>query len=125
MTAIQWADHNAAEFAKAFGVMNFSHDDFIRTTQERHKSRVTQYVTALIKSGDIYKGSYEGWYDENQEEYVTETVAKEAGYKSAVTGKPLVRRREDCYFFKLSAYQARLADQAMMSNELQKNRAQV
>jgi methionyl-tRNA synthetase len=110
MTAIAWADRNAAEFAKAFAFMNTSNDDFIRTTQERHKSRVVEYVSALIKSGAIYPGSYEGWYDENQEEYLTETVAKEQEYKSAVTGKPLVRRTEKCYFFKLSAYQTRLEE---------------
>ena len=108
VSAIQWADRNAAEFAKAFAFINASNNDFIRTTQDRHKTRVVEYVSALIKSGAIYQGSYEGWYDENQEEYLTETVAKEQEYKSTVTGKPLVRRTEKCYFFKLSAYQARL-----------------
>jgi methionyl-tRNA synthetase len=108
MSAIQWADRNAAEFAKAFAFINASNDDFIRTTQERHKTRVIEYVSAMIKSGAIYPGTYEGWYDENQEEYLTETVAKEQDYKSSVTGKPLVRRSEKCYFFKLSAYQSRL-----------------
>ncbi len=110
MTAIQWADRNAAEFERAFAFMRTSHDDFIRTTQARHKEKVTEYVGALMKSGAIYKGTYEGWYDENQEEYVTETVAKEGDYKSPVTGKPLVRRSEACYFFRLSAYQARLEE---------------
>ncbi|MFN5946224.1 MAG: class I tRNA ligase family protein, partial [Phycisphaerae bacterium] len=108
MTAIQWADRNAAEFAKAFTFINASNDDFIRTTQDRHKTRVIEYVSAMIKSGAIYPGTYEGWYDENQEEYLTETVAKDQDYKSSVTGKPLVRRSEKCYFFKLSAYQSRL-----------------
>ncbi len=108
MTAIQWADRNAAEFAKAFTFINASTDDFIRTTQDRHKTRVIEYVSAMIKSGAIYPGTYEGWYDENQEEYLTETVAKDQDYKSSVTGKPLVRRSEKCYFFKLSAYQSRL-----------------
>lgn len=108
MTAIQWADKNAEEFRKAFAFMNASNDDFIRTTQDRHKARVIEYVTAMLKSGAMELGTYEGWYDENQEEYLTETVAKEQEYKSAVTGKPLVRRSEKCYFFRLSRYQARL-----------------
>src|SRR5438876_248695 len=43
-----------------------------------------------------------------KEEYVTETVAKEAGFKSPVTGRPLVKRTEQNYFFKLSAYADRL-----------------
>lgn len=108
LRAIEWADQNAAEFERAFAFLGTSHDDFIRTTQDRHKHQVTRYVGALMKSGAIYSGTYEGWYDENQEEYVTETVAKDAGYKSPVTGKPLAKRREPCYFFRLSAYQERL-----------------
>ncbi|MFO0832899.1 MAG: methionine--tRNA ligase [Phycisphaerales bacterium] len=108
MSAIQWADKNAEEFRKAFAFMNTSNDDFIRTTQDRHKTRVTEYVTAMLRSKAMELGTYEGWYDENQEEYLTETVAKEQEYKSAVTGKPLVRRSEKCYFFRLSRYQQRL-----------------
>jgi methionyl-tRNA synthetase len=108
MTAIQWADRNAEEFRKAFAFIHASNNDFIRTTQERHKVRVTEYVRAMIRAGSIYKGAYEGWYDENQEEYLTETAAKEQSYVSAVTGRPLVRRREDCWFFRLSAFQDRL-----------------
>jgi methionyl-tRNA synthetase len=108
LSPIEWADRNAEEFRKAFAFIRSSHDDFIRTTQDRHKSRVVEYVRALLDSGAIYKGTYEGWYDENQEEYLTETVAKDAGYKSPVTGRPLVRRQENCYFFRLSAYQQRL-----------------
>jgi len=110
MTAIQWADRNADEFRKAFAFINASNDDFIRTTQDRHKSRVAAYMTALLEAGDIYKGSYEGWYDDNQEEYLTDTVAKEQDFKSATTGRPLVRRKEECYFFRLSKYQQRLEE---------------
>ncbi len=105
-----WADQNAAEFRKAFAFMNCSFDDFIRTTEPRHKEKVGGYIRRLLDSGDIYKGEYTGWYDAGQEEYVTETVAKEAGYKSAVSGRPLVRRTEPCYFFRLSAYQERLRE---------------
>lgn len=103
-----WADQNSAEFRRAFAFMNCSYDDFIRTTEPRHKERVGGYIRRLLDSGDIYKGEYTGWYDTGQEEYVTETAAKEAGYKSTVSGRPLVRRTEPCYFFRLSAYQDRL-----------------
>jgi methionyl-tRNA synthetase len=108
MTAIQWADRNAAEFERAFKAMNLGYDDFIRTTQPRHTSRVIAYITALMKAGSIYKGTYEGWYDANQEEYLTETAAKDANYLSPVNGQPLIRRSETCYFFRLSAYADRL-----------------
>jgi methionyl-tRNA synthetase len=105
-----WADQNAAAFKAAFAFMNISNNDFIRTTEPRHKDKVVQYIQDLQKSGDIYRGEYTGWYDEGQEEYVTETAARENDFKSAINKKPLVKRTEPCYFFKLSQYQARLRD---------------
>ncbi len=108
MTAIEWADKNAEEFRKAFAFMNASNDDFIRTTQDRHKTRVIEYVTENSRSGAIStSATYSGWYDASQEEYLTETVAKESPkgpYTSPVTGQPLVKRTEKNYFFKLSRY---------------------
>jgi methionyl-tRNA synthetase len=108
MTPLQWADRNAAEFEAAFKTCSYSYDDFVRTTQPRHKEKVLAYITALQAKGDIYLGEYSGWWDASQEEYLTETVAKEANFLSPVTGKPLVKRIEKNYFFKLSAYQDRL-----------------
>lgn len=110
VTPLQWADRNAAEFEKAFAFMNASHDDFIRTTQERHKSKVLEYIRALQKRGDVYLGDYTGWFDASQEEYLTETAAKEANYVSPVTGVPLVKKTEKNYFFRLSAYEAKLKE---------------
>ncbi|MBX3409630.1 MAG: methionine--tRNA ligase [Phycisphaeraceae bacterium] len=110
MTPLQWADRNAAEFRRAFDFCGFAYDDFIRTTQERHTSRVEAYIRELLRRGDVYLGDYEGWWDESQEEYLTETVAHEHGYQSPVTGRPLVKRREKNYFFRLSAYQQRLSE---------------
>ncbi|MBX3387928.1 MAG: methionine--tRNA ligase [Phycisphaeraceae bacterium] len=108
VSPIQWADQNAAEFKKAFAFMNCSNDDFIRTTEDRHKSKVLEYIRELQKKGDIYLGDYVGWFDESQEEYLTETAAKEANYVSPVTGKALIKKIEKNYFFKLSAYQDKL-----------------
>lgn len=109
-TPQEWADINAAEFVKAFDLMSIDADDFMRTSQERHKARASGYIKQLMDSGDIYLGDYKGWYDPSQEEYLTETVAKEAGYKSPVTGKPLEERIEKNYFFRLSKYEDRLND---------------
>jgi methionyl-tRNA synthetase len=110
VTPLQWADRNAAEFEKAFAFMNASHDDFIRTTQDRHKTKVLEYIRALQKRGDVYLGDYTGWFDASQEEYLTETAAKEANFVSPVTGVPLVKKTEKNYFFKLSAYESRLRE---------------
>jgi methionyl-tRNA synthetase len=109
-TPQEWADQNAEEFRKAFAFMGVSNDDFIRTTEPRHKTRVPVYIKALMDRGDIYRGDYTGWYDEGQEEYVTETTAREHHFHSPINKKPLVKRTEPCYFFRLSKYQPRLLD---------------
>jgi methionyl-tRNA synthetase len=110
ITAQQWADQNAAAFQETFTRLGMSNDDFIRTSQPRHKDRVARYVAELIASGDVYLGEYEGWYDAGQEEYVPESKAKEYNFKSPINGKPLVRKREKNYFFKLSQYRQPLLD---------------
>lgn len=106
----QWADQNAAAFRDVFQKLRMTHDDFVRTSEDRHKRKVTEYVAALLKSGDVYPGDYEGWYDAGQEEYVPENKAKESDYKSPVNGKPLIRKKEKNYFFRLSAYRQAILD---------------
>ena len=110
LTPQQWADQNAAVFQETFTRLGFTHNDFVRTSQERHKTKVQEYVAALLKSGDVYVGEYEGWYDAGQEEYVTDSKAQEYGFKSPINGKPLVRKKEKNYFFKLKAYRQPLQD---------------
>ncbi len=108
MTPQALADENSAEFRKLLGPFGFSNDDFIRTTEARHESQVARFVERLLASGDIYLGEFNGWYDEGQEEYITESRAKEMEYRSAISGRPLVRATEKNYYFRLSAYAARL-----------------
>ena len=100
----EWADENAAEFQRYFQLLQMTNNDFIRTTQDRHKQRASQYVQQLVDSGDVYAGRYEGWYDAGQEEYMPENKAKDYDYKSPINQKPLVRKAEKNYFFKLSKY---------------------
>jgi methionyl-tRNA synthetase len=101
------ADRNAAAFKAAFAELGVQNDDFIRTTEPRHTRRVQEIIRRMQKNDDIYLGSYEGWYDEGMEEFVTPTQAKERDFK-AFNGKPLVRYQEPCYFFRLSKYTARV-----------------
>lgn len=109
VTPQQLADENAAHFQEAMKLIGSSHDDFIRTTQPRHTKQVQSAIKTLIASGDIYLGTFEGWYDEGQEEYVTENAAREKNY-TAFNGKPLVRAKEQNYYFKLSKWQPLLED---------------
>ena len=108
LTPQQWADQNAAVFQETFARLKMTNNDFVRTSQDRHKIKVQEYVAALLKSGDVYVGEYEGWYDAGQEEYVTDSKAQEYQFKSPINGKPLVRKKEKNYFFKLQAYRGEL-----------------
>ncbi len=110
VTAQQWADRNAQAFKEAFAFLSCTNDDFIRTTEARHREKVSAYIRRLLESGAVYKGDYTGWYDTGQEEYVTDTAARESDYKSPVNGRPLIKRTEPCYFFRLSQYQRNLLE---------------
>ncbi|MEM1097839.1 MAG: methionine--tRNA ligase [Planctomycetota bacterium] len=110
LTPQQWADQNAAAFRETFDKLDLQYDDFVRTSSDHHKAKVTEYVAALLKSGDVYPGEYSGWYDAGQEEYVPETKAAAQDFKSDVNGKPLVKKTEKNYFFKLSAYRDQLLE---------------
>ena len=102
------ADQNTAEFRRVMGLFDLTNDEFIRTTDPRHEKQVQALVQRLMDSGDVYLGPFEGWYDAGQEEYYTETKAREVEYASPISGKPLDRATEENYYFKLSAFQDRL-----------------
>ena len=104
----QLADENSASFRTVMEGMNISFDGFIRTTDASHKAQVQKFVEALKEKDAVYLGQFEGWYDEGQEEYYTETKAKELDYKSPISGKEMVRSSEENYYFKLSAFQDQL-----------------
>ncbi|MGY9057221.1 MAG: methionine--tRNA ligase [Alphaproteobacteria bacterium] len=97
-------------FRKLAEKMNFSHDDFIRTTEERHRKACQAIWQKLIDSGDIYLGAYAGWYAVRDEAYYTETdlVKGPNGEKLAPTGAPVEWVEEPSYFFRLSAWGDRL-----------------
>lgn len=120
------ADKNVQIFEDLWRELKVTHDDFIRTTSDRHKAGVTAVYEKLLAKGDIYLGAYEGWYDEGQEEFVTETTAKDNDYKSAISGRPLVRYKEPTYFFKLAKYVPQLIekiekDELLIRPESRKN----
>lgn len=107
---LQLADRVSGVFRDLWKGLYVTNDDFIRTTDPRHKAGVAKVVETLVAKGDIYLGGYEGWYDEGQEEFVTETEAKTNEYKSAISGRPLTRYKEPTYFFRLSKYVPRVLE---------------
>lgn len=110
IATLELADRNAAVFRAMGPALNASNDDFIRTTEERHK-RASQVIWQRMEAaGDIYKDSYSGWYSVRDEAYFAEneTVVGGDGVRRGPTGTPVEWVEEESYFFKLSAYQDRL-----------------
>ncbi|HUU60476.1 MAG TPA: methionine--tRNA ligase [Phycisphaerae bacterium] len=106
----QLADQVVVHFQELWKDLNISNDDFIRTSSARHEKRVQALVQRLVEKDEIYAGNYEGLYDEGQEEFVTESVAREHDYCSPVNGRPLVRYSEPVYFFRLRKWIPRLLE---------------
>jgi methionyl-tRNA synthetase len=86
--------------------MDISFDDFIRTTEERHRRVVQQIFTRFIDQGDIYLGEYEGWYCVDCESFFTEHQAIEGACPDC--GRVLQKINERSYFFRMSKYTDRL-----------------
>ena len=105
-----FTDRVSQNFRDLADRMNFSHDDFIRTTEERHRKACQAIWQKLIDSGDIYLGAYAGWYAVRDEAYYTETELTKgpSGEKLAPTGAPVEWVEEPSYFFRLSAWGDRL-----------------
>jgi methionyl-tRNA synthetase len=108
VTPGELATRNSGVFRDVFAELGLSNNDFIRTSEPRHRESVSRIVTKMLQRDDIYLGSYEGWYDEGQEEFITETEARDADFKSRISGRPLVRYKEPTYFFRLTRYVERV-----------------
>ena len=110
LSAQALADRNAAVFREMATALNASNDDFIRTTEERHKIACQAIWQRMVDAGDIYKDSYAGWYSVRDEAYFAEdeTVLGGDGIRRGPTGTPVEWVEEESYFFRLSAYQDRL-----------------
>ncbi len=109
MTAIQLADQTVENFRRLWDVLDITNDDFIRTTDPRHEKVVQAIFSKLLEQGDIYKGTYEGWYCVPCETYVPEAQMGE-GKTCPDCGRPLEKMTEESYFFRISRYQQQLLD---------------
>lgn len=106
---LELADANMARFRDLWKTLNISNDDFIRTTEERHKKTVHEMFRVMKEKGDIYLGEYEGWYCTPCESYWTQTQVLE-GNLCPDCGRPTSKLKESSYFFKMSAYQDRILE---------------
>lgn len=106
ITPKQYVDHVVSGIKDLWKLMDISYDKFIRTTDDYHEKAVQKIFKQLYDQGDIYKGSYEGWYCTPCESFWTETQLVDG--KCPDCGREVRRTSEEAYFFRLSKYQDQL-----------------
>jgi methionyl-tRNA synthetase len=104
LTPQELVDRNAPRFVDLMPRLNVSNDFFIRTTDPEHKARVQEVLSTIRENGHVYKGVYEGWYCPRCADFKTDAEAGE-DHLCPIHRIPLIREKEDNYFFRLSAFQ--------------------
>ncbi|HEX9495407.1 MAG TPA: methionine--tRNA ligase [Candidatus Limnocylindria bacterium] len=104
-----FVDQNAAEFKRMADTWGISYDRFIRTTDPDHVRGVQEFVRRWIANGDVYLGSYEGWYCTGCEAFYEEADLIDGRCPIHTTRPEYIKRlKEENYFFRLSKYADRL-----------------
>jgi len=103
-----YCDDMARQFREVWDALDISYDTFVQTSSERHKQCCRKFIQKVYDNGHIEKGKYEGWYCEGCEEFKSDKVHGENAGNCPVHKRPLVRRSEPCYLFKLSTFKDRL-----------------
>jgi methionyl-tRNA synthetase len=109
-SARQFVDEMALLYQEMDSAVSASNDDFIRTTEPRHRASVSELWRRMMRNGDIYLGKYAGWYSIRDEAFYGEDELedREGGKFAIKTGTPVEWVEEESYFFRLSAYQEKL-----------------
>ncbi len=102
----EYVDGIAEAAKKIWKLMDISHDDFIRTTETRHKEGVKKIFQTFLDNGDIYKGEYEGWYCTPDETFFTESQLENGNCPDC--GRAVHKVKEESYFFNMKKYADRL-----------------
>lgn len=103
----EFTDEVSVSFKELAMFMNFEYDDFIRTTEERHKKAVIALWNRLEERGQIYLDSYSGWYSVRDEAFYQESELTDG---KAPTGAEVEWVKEESYFFRLSNWQNKLLE---------------
>ncbi|MBL8641769.1 MAG: methionine--tRNA ligase, partial [Alphaproteobacteria bacterium] len=108
----EFTDNVSQNFRDLCTAMNFSNDDFIRTTEERHIAACQALWNELVKRGEIYLDKYAGWYAVRDEAYYAEDELRDGpnGKKIAPSGAEVTWMEEESYFFRLSAWGDKLME---------------
>lgn len=105
VTPKEWCDRIAAEFESLWRFLTISNNDFIRTTEPRHERVAASIFQRLYDQGDIYLGTYEGWYCSSCESFYADAEQGPDRTCRVHTGKKLEWTAEETYLFRLSQYQ--------------------
>ena len=103
---IELADQVVERFRQLWGKLNISHNDFIRTSQERQYRAVAEIWRRVKANGDIYLGEYEDWYCVHDENFIPGLQEEKPVCPDC--GRPLEKLQEASYFFRMSRYQEKL-----------------
>ena len=101
-----YVDDVAGEIKRIWDLMGTTYDNFIRTTDPYHEKQVQKIFKKLYEQGDIYKGSYKGWYCTPCESFWTESQLVDG--KCPDCGREVKLAEEEAYFFKMSKYADKL-----------------
>ena len=108
VTPKEFVDGVAAQIKSIWDMMGTSYDKFIRTTDDYHEKQVQKMFKKMYEQGDIYKGSYKGWYCTPCESFWTESQLVDG--KCPDCGRDVQLAEEEAYFFKMSKYADRLIE---------------
>lgn len=103
-----WADLMSPHFTDTWKLLNISNDDYIRTTQNRHTRVAQLFIEKLKEKGDVYLGSYEGWYCIHDESFLLSSQLEGGGCPEC--RRPVDWVKEENYFFRLSKYADRVLE---------------
>lgn len=106
VTPKQFVDEKAAEIKRIWDLMDTTYDKFIRTTDKEHEEQVQKIFKKFYEQGDIYKGSYKGWYCTPCESFWTESQLVDG--KCPDCGREVKLAAEEAYFFNMQKYADRL-----------------
>ncbi len=106
---LAWTDQMSPRFAEAWAGLDVANDDFIRTTEPRHRASVQRFLSAIYDNGYIFKDSYRGLYCVGCERYYA-TDELVDGNLCPDHRTPVEELEEENYFFRLSAFEDRLVE---------------
>ncbi len=102
MTPKEYADMVSNQVKQIWDLVGAQYDVFIKTTDAHHEKAAANLFDKFLKQGDIYKSEYEGWYCVPDETFLTDTQVVDG--KCPECGRPVIRAKEEAYYFKMSKY---------------------